>query len=99
SSQMNAAPSPAPESATGSLSSSHAEKAAKNNAEEPVAAAAPAAARADDRAAADPALSLARRADGLMHAGRWNDAITCYRELLRRYPKHPSAADWRQRLA
>jgi len=58
-------------------------------------------ARADRSAmpAPDPVVVQVSRADGLMHARRWADAVAAYRELLRRYPSHPSAPLWRQRLA
>jgi len=39
------------------------------------------------------------RADRLFAAGRWVEAVTAYRELLRRYPGSPDAPRWRQRLA
>ena len=78
-------------------------KSAASAANEDKAPRAPAAApaRADERAmpAPDPVAAQVSRADGLMHARRWADAVAAYRELLRRYPAHPSAPLWRQRLA
>ena len=49
--------------------------------------------------AVDPALARASRAETLMTERHWNEAITIFRELLRRYPTHPAAPAWRQRLA
>ncbi|HEY4187748.1 MAG TPA: zf-HC2 domain-containing protein [Polyangia bacterium] len=47
----------------------------------------------------DPASVLVVRAEGLMTAHRWAAAVTAYRDLLRRFPKHPAAPTWRNRLA
>jgi hypothetical protein len=74
-------------------------KSTTTKSKEPIAnAAAPAAAEAAP-APPDPALQLAARAQGFMDAHRWRDAIAAYADLLRRYPQHPLAPEWRRRLA
>lgn len=55
----------------------------------------PAAAGAED----DPASALARRALSHLRALRYREAITAYEELLRRFPDHARARDWREQLA
>jgi TolA-binding protein len=57
-------------------------------------AAAPAAARA-----VDPAIALSDRAAKLLASRRFTEASAAYRDLLRRFPDHPSAPLWRARLA
>lgn len=42
--------------------------------------------------------ALVRKAEQLYAAGRWGEAITAYRELLRRFPEADGAAQWRTRL-
>jgi hypothetical protein len=44
------------------------------------------------------AATLARKAEQLFAAGRWGEAITAYRELLRRFPEADGAGQWRSRL-
>jgi len=56
---------------------------------------------AEDSAAAsapDPALARASRAESLMTAGRWAQAVSILRDLLRRYPSHPAVPRWRAML-
>jgi hypothetical protein len=47
----------------------------------------------------DPAVALSDRAAKLLAARRFSEASAAYRDLLRRFPKHPSAPLWRARLA
>jgi hypothetical protein len=42
---------------------------------------------------------LARRAEQLFVARRWDEAVAAYRELLRRFPDADPAAKWRARMA
>jgi hypothetical protein len=44
------------------------------------------------------AATLARKAEQLFAAGRWGEAITAYRELLRRFPDADGVGQWRSRL-
>jgi len=60
---------------------------------------APSAASAAPAPPPDPARALAQRADQLLAARRWTEASAAYRDLLRRFPTHPSAPQWRIRLA
>jgi hypothetical protein len=39
-----------------------------------------------------------QKADRLFTAGRWSDAASAYRELLRLYPQHQGVAGWKGRL-
>ncbi|MEP6654015.1 MAG: zf-HC2 domain-containing protein [Myxococcales bacterium] len=50
-------------------------------------------------AESDPTMVLAGRADDAMRSGNWPEAISVYGDLLRRFPRHPSAALWRRQLA
>lgn len=77
-------------------------KAKKRGVDKPEAAAE----RADDQAAApaaarsiDPALAVSDRAARLLAARRFTEASAAYRNLLLRFPDHPSAPLWRARLA
>jgi hypothetical protein len=42
--------------------------------------------------------TLARKAGELFAAGRWNEAIAAYRDLLRRFPDADPVPQWRSRL-
>jgi hypothetical protein len=72
----------------------------------PVAASAPAEAEADAPVARSKAKkdSLSpfdlqvQKADRLFTAGRWADAATAYRDLLRQYPQHQRVSVWKGRL-
>lgn len=68
---------------------------------EPPASASPAAAAtsASSESAPDPAAALVDRAEKLMVAQRWNDAVVAYRALIQRFPRNASAPTWRRRLA
>jgi hypothetical protein len=48
--------------------------------------------------AAPSADALVRKAEQLYAAGRWGEAITAYRELLRRFPEAEAVGQWRTRL-
>ena len=63
------------------------------------AAPAPSAASSAPAAPADPARPLAQRADQLLAARRYVEASAAYRDLLRRFPDHPSVPQWRTRLS
>jgi len=71
-----------------------------------VAASAPAEAEADEPAprakakkdSLSPFDQQVQKANRLFTAGRWAEAATAYRELLRQYPEHRSAVGWKGRL-
>jgi hypothetical protein len=100
-----AAPPPAPRASSGS----RAPAVAPASARPPLAASAPASADLDERA--PPAKSKAKKASGqsaleekvekadlLFTAGRWGEAATAYRELLRLYPAYKGVPLWKGRL-
>jgi putative zinc finger protein len=74
-------------------------KKAKNRSADKVEAAAEQVEQRAAAPAADPAIALSDRAAKLLAARRFTEASAAYRDLLRRFPTHPSAPLWRSRLA